>query len=270
MTATMTAMRMTTKILFILATCNFANLTLAEAASRFELDLSELERSSPSAATTRKIPQPTPETGTGRQVEPAGGNSHRSAPAKKNRPSRPGTAGASSRSPKPVEGDELRFVTGRTPCEILDGLLRALDIDVAANRLLEAPYPKTDDRYFNLVTDRYFESAGHRIMVACGAPDAARYALQRLFALHGYTILELNGSDDFASLSRKILKKLGLRGEYRLCRVRSAASGKVLAEMPGLLVARKKTGSDGALLVTDAPPLPELKRELRKDRVKVE
>lgn len=123
-------------------------------------------------------------------------------------------AGLSAQSPSaaaiPVAVTWICSATEHDTAKILDSTLNALSVTWYKNRIVQSEAPVA----FSIRVDRYFEYRNERYIVSIGESDPYNYTLIRLLEGAGYRVLRLGGKEDFETVNRKLLSKIGVVPEY--------------------------------------------------------
>jgi hypothetical protein len=96
--------------------------------------------------------------------------------------------------------------------KVVDDVLNALSISWTRNKIIEsgeqAPNP------YSIRVDRYFEHKGGRYIISIGATDPYSYTLIRLLESSGYRTLTVEPSEDFKTVTEKLLRLIGVAPDF--------------------------------------------------------
>jgi hypothetical protein len=115
-------------------------------------------------------------------------------------------------APVPWTNTWICAVSDKEPARIVDSLLNALSLRWSKNKILQSEPGAANA--FSIRVDRYFERNGVRYIVSVGESDSYSYTLLRLLEAAGYRVLLINAGDDFTVIGEKLLRLVGVPGEF--------------------------------------------------------
>jgi len=148
-------------------------------------------------------------------------------------------------------GATVHTITSSDPDRIVDGVLTALSLPWSRDRVVEGTTGPGDGERFSIKVDCYVEKEGKRFILTRGKQDPFAYTMLRLLAMAGYTIIELNREEGFASLAAQILTGLDLPFTSGSFRFTPAEGENGSRELTGFLTSlpQKRT----PVFLTDTP-----------------
>lgn len=163
----------------------------------------------------------------------------------------------------------LCIITAKEPAVIADALLDVLALKWDKAHPVTIPLGGSAGASLTVPVDRYFEHQGKRFFLDLGEGDPDRATLLRLLELSGYRRIAVGGTDDFRTISGRILDALELRTEYRKHHLAPRSGGPGAMEVPGYLVFRP-LGAAERLFLTDVPMEMQLKDLLSTGQWEIE
>jgi hypothetical protein len=143
-----------------------------------------------------------------------------------------------NRLSSPVTRIELKSITSRNQEEIVDSLLRALDVTASRSRYMVVPSGRKGSTMLGIMADRYFEKAGRRFIVKFIDKNPFDEGLLSLFEYERYSTIRIAKKDDFRMITGKILEQMNLRNGYDKYRFRADEGGRYTLELTGFLIDR--------------------------------
>jgi len=148
-------------------------------------------------------------------------------------------------------GATVHPITSSDPDQIVDGILTALSLPWSRDRVIEGSTGPEDGERFSIKVDCYVEKEGKRFILTRGKQDPFAYTMLRLLAMAGYTIIELNRDEGFASLATQILTGLDLPFTSGSFRFMPAEGENGAREMSGFLASLPQRRTQ--VFLTDTP-----------------
>lgn len=205
---------------------------------------------------SRKAPAtPQPAETTAPAVTPETATEESAPVTEKQALSEPAQAAAEPATAEPAvaeqPGANVYPITSSDPDLIVDGILTALSLPWSRDRVIEGTTGPGDGERFSIKVDCYVEKEGKRFILTRGKQDPFAYTMLRLLAMAGYTIIELNRDEGFASLASQILTGLELPFTSGPFRFTPAEQENGAREMTGFLTSlpQKRT----QIFLTDTP-----------------
>jgi len=143
-----------------------------------------------------------------------------------------------NRLSSPVTRIELNSITSRNQKEIVDSLLRALDVTASRSRYMTVPSGRKGSTMLGIMANRYFEKAGRRFIVKFVDKNPFEEGLLSLFEFERYGTIRIARNDDFRTITGKILEQMNLRNGYDKYRLRADEGGRYTLELTGFLIDR--------------------------------
>lgn len=211
-----------------------------------KLRIPRQHRKSPAHKTHKSSPPSKPAEAEAPATAPAEPPKEEIAPAVE-KPAVPEPPPAAAEQP----GATVHPITSSDPDQIVDGILTALSLPWSRDRVIEGTTGPNDGERFSIKVDCYTEMAGKRFILTRGKQDPFAYTMLRLLALAGYTIIELNRDEGFASLATQILTGLELPYTSGSFRFMPAEGENGAREMTGFLASLPQRRTQ--VFLTDTP-----------------
>jgi hypothetical protein len=138
----------------------------------------------------------------------------------------------------PVTRIELNSITTRNQEEIVESLLKVLDVTASRSRHIVLPSGRKGSTMLGITADRYFEKAGRRFIVKFIDKNPYEDGLLSLFESERYSTIRIGKNDDFRAITGKLLERMNLRNGYDKYRFRAAEGGRYTLELSGFLIER--------------------------------
>jgi hypothetical protein len=138
--------------------------------------------------------------------------------------------------PAPVTRIELASITTRNQEEIVDSLLKALEVTASKSRQVVLPSARKGSTMLGITADRYFEKSGRRFIVQFSNKNHYEDGLLSLFESERYQAIRIGKNDDFRTIAGKLLERINLNHGYDKYRFRSAENGRYSVELSGFLI----------------------------------
>jgi len=142
----------------------------------------------------------------------------------------------SSTLSSPVTRIELNSITTRNQEEIVDSLLKALDVTASRSRHMVLTSGRKGSTMLGITADRYFEKAGRRFIVKFIDKNPYEEGILSLFESERYSAIRIGKNDDFRAITGKLLERMNLRNGYDKYRFRAAEGGRYTLELSGFLI----------------------------------